>query len=127
MFYNDGFGMDENLRVKECPNCSNEEFSDKAEFCRICGTALFNVCEGEDIYDYNGDFNHHEDHRNLGNARFCEICGKPTFFLTHKFLKPFSEVKHPAADRFLAHNIPAVSGNTAQLLSDPDDDGELPF
>ncbi|MBO5571073.1 MAG: hypothetical protein J6A79_19425 [Clostridia bacterium] len=127
MFYNDGFEMDENFRVKECPKCGNEEFSDEAGFCRICGTALFNACAGEDIYDYNGDFNHHEDHKNPGNARFCEICGKPTFFFSEKFLKPFTEIKHPSTERFLSRGIPVVTGSTAQLLSDPDDDGELPF
>lgn len=120
MFYNDGFGMDENMRVKECPYCGNEEFSDKAEFCRICGTQLFNICEGEDIFDYNGNYSHHEDHKNLGNARFCEVCGKPTFFYRRKLLKPFTEIKELSIERFPFYSIHAVTRNTAQML-DPDD------
>ena len=51
MIYKDGYPMDSNLRVTACPLCGNEEFSDDAEFCRICGTVLYNNCEGQRIYD----------------------------------------------------------------------------
>ena len=127
MIYNDGFEMDDNLRVRECPNCGNEQFSERADFCRICGTSLFNTCEGTDVFDDYGNFDHHEEHNNPGNARYCELCGKPTAFFKNGFLKPFKEVKGASVQRFLGHTIELVSGNTAKVLDDPDDDGELPF
>ena len=40
MRYTDGFELDENYRVKICPRCENEEFSDDAIYCRICGAML---------------------------------------------------------------------------------------
>ena len=104
MKYNDGFTMDENLRVTECPNCGNEEFSENADYCRICGTSLYNVCDGEDIYNYRGEFDYHENHRNQGNARFCEKCGKPTAFYHSKFLKPYTEVKEQYVEQYLREN-----------------------
>lgn len=89
MFYNDGVEIDENVRVILCPKCKNEEFSVKADFCRICGTGLYNKCEGE--WDsYNNCF---DQHNNPGNARFCEICGKPTLFFKQGFLKKWEEAQ----------------------------------
>ena len=32
MIYNDGFSMDENLRVTQCPKCGNEQFSEDASW-----------------------------------------------------------------------------------------------
>ena len=29
MIYNDGFQMDDNLRVTKCPKCGNEQFDDE--------------------------------------------------------------------------------------------------
>ena len=128
MIYNDGFTMDENIRVTKCPQCSNEEFSSEAAFCRICGSPLYNSCEGEDIFDYSGNFDHREIHNNPGNARFCETCGKPTSFFKLKYLKPFNEFQSDSVSRFLeqdtssATNSIAVTTNTPALEED-----ELPF
>ena len=122
MKYNDGFLMDENLRVTVCPKCGNEEFSERANFCRICGTSLYNFCDGEDIYDYDGNFDHHEEHRNCGNARFCEKCGKPTAFLNAKYLRPYTEVKGEYVKQYMQDNPNAFSHSTESF-----DDEELPF
>ena len=83
MFYNDGVEIDRKGRVLICPNCKNEEFSDKADFCRVCGTSLYNKCAGE--WDDSAEY--YEVHNNPGNARFCETCGKPTLFYELGFLK----------------------------------------
>lgn len=126
MIYNDGFSMDKNLRVNQCPKCGNEQFSEDAEFCRICGVSLFNYCEGEDIFDYNGNFDHTETHKNCGNARFCEKCGKPTIFFNQKFLFPYDEVKEEYVEHFLKSNPTAISGNTVMVLAGSDEDSDDP-
>jgi hypothetical protein len=79
------------MRVVKCPLCGNEEFSVTAVHCRICGTMLFNLCEGEWDYPSRRCYNRHI---NPGNARFCEECGKPTYFNSEKFLEPWEKVKY---------------------------------
>lgn len=98
MIYNDGYPMNEDLRVLRCPKCKNEEMGEDAEYCRICGSPLFNLCEGEEIYDFNGNYEGLEQHKNFGNARFCEKCGKPTTYLKLKFLVPFNEFQQTNDD-----------------------------
>lgn len=92
MIYNDGVGVDENLRFVKCPKCGNEEYSADAKFCRICGFSAFNECEGSPEYDSFGNVVDFNVHKNVGNARYCEYCGKPTALLTEKLLRPYTEV-----------------------------------
>lgn len=86
MKYNDGVQMNDNMRVVICPKCRNEEYGDDAKYCRICGQMLFNECRGG---DYNGGA---YEHRNPGNARFCELCGAETRFFQDGLLKPWVTV-----------------------------------
>ncbi len=123
MIYNDGLPMDENLRVTQCPKCGNEEFSRDADFCRICGTSLYNVCDGEDIYDYHGNYEGHENHKNLGNARFCEKCGKPTYFFNSGFLLPFDQVRDQLTVKYL-QEVPGAIAEEDPFSNDYD---EMPF
>ena len=81
MFY-EKIELGSTLRVIECPKCKNEEFGKDADFCRICGSHLHNKCEGE----WNDRDEYVVQHDNPGNARFCETCGKPTYFFTNGFL-----------------------------------------
>jgi len=128
MIYDDGYPMDENLRVTQCPKCRNEQFASEAEFCRICGTLLYNPCEGEDIYDYNGNFDHHEEHRNFGNARFCEKCGKSTLFYKERFLLPYDEVRNEHIEQFQKSNPPAISSEVDLAFAGTTDEMEsIPF
>lgn len=124
MIYDDGFPMDENLRVTQCPKCGNEQFSKDAEHCRICGTSLFNFCEGEDIFDYNGNFDYHDVHKNCGNARFCEKCGRPTCFFQQKFLFPYDELRDEHVERFLKARPSTISGNTVMVLAGSDEEND---
>lgn len=87
MIYKDGYQMDENLRVIKCPVCGNKEFSDDAEYCRICGTRLYNYCEGY----YDGFAQENICHKNPGNARYCETCGSPTYFFKEGLLEPWDK------------------------------------
>lgn len=91
MIYNDGFETDENLRFVKCPRCGNEEFSSDAKFCRICGLPVFNECEGSQEFDSFGNVTSFY-HRNPGNARYCEQCGKPTMLYKETLLKPYKDV-----------------------------------
>ena len=76
-----GVELDDNLRVVECPVCKNTEFSSDVEYCRICGTLLFNRCVGIVPHD------------NPGNARYCETCGEKTYFLKAAILEPWHKVE----------------------------------
>ena len=91
LIYGDGVKLDENMRVLKCPRCDNEEFNEKADFCKICGSKVYNYCLGEIIYDYNGNIEDTHYHKNDSNARFCETCGRETVFFENKFLKPWKE------------------------------------
>lgn len=74
-----------------------------------------------------------EQHKNAGNARFCEKCGQPTHFFKAKILKPFNEVREAFVGEYLQVNPFAIRagqaltvGNTSASVSE-DNDGELPF
>ena len=116
MIYNDGFQMDDNLRVTKCPKCENEQFDNNAEYCRICGTPLFNICEGQDERDTFGNFIERTYHKNYGNSRFCERCGEPTRYFKLKFLRPYNEVEEEYKKQY----------SEFDSLNDSDSD-ELPF
>lgn len=117
MIYTDGFQMNKNDQVVICPKCKNEEFSTHSEFCRICGTRVYNKCEGE-WSDYNQEL---YQHNCPGNARFCEICGKPTYFATEGYLKPWNDVQ----DNFEDTSFDFPEEEPIQVDSTEDD--ELPF
>lgn len=141
MQYNDGVEYDEeSLRVKKCPVCNNEEFSEEAEFCRICGTNLYNKCEGEEQDSgFSGIF-YNNQHSNPSNARFCEICGKPTYFLLQNILTDYKSYLQKTDAQFekdmaLAKQVKASapveeSYNSFESLpfeNDVAEDDELPF
>lgn len=81
LYYKDGVEFDkQTYKVKICPRCHNEEFSEDAEHCRICSLYLFNNCEGYLDEDEWGNQALVEQHANPSNARFCETCGRITAF-----------------------------------------------
>lgn len=84
--YNDGVDYDpQTMRVKICPRCGNTQFSENAYYCRICGTDLYNYCDGSA-----GE----GQHVNPSNARFCETCGAPTYF-GKNILPSYKNYKEP--------------------------------
>lgn len=98
MIYN-GFETDNNLRFVSCPRCGNVEFSDKAAFCKICGLPVYNECGGEIAgADPYGNIIRVDVHRCLGNARYCEICGRATMLFSQKLLKPYNEILSQGLD-----------------------------
>lgn len=97
MIYNDGYKTDNDLRFLSCPKCGNEEYSQNAQYCRICGLSAYNECEGSPEQDNFGNVIDFHVHRNVGNARYCEFCGQPTMLFKEKLLKPYTEVQAVAA------------------------------
>lgn len=91
MQYNDGFSVDDNLKFIKCPVCENEEFSDDAEHCRICGFDVYNYCAGCRVEDVNGNYLGIERHKNKGNARYCETCGEETVVFKARLLAPYTQ------------------------------------
>ena len=89
MIYDDGFSIDDDRRFTTCPKCGNEEYSENAEYCRICGFDRYNYCEGTRREDEFGEFLVVERHKNCGNARFCEICGARTVLYSEDILVPY--------------------------------------
>ena len=114
MTYQDGVAYDkETMRVKICPVCKNEEFSNDAEFCRICGTGLYNRCEGITTKD---SANRHM-HINPSNARFCETCGKETYFYKTGILGSYKQYQGGCL------SVDSEPSHTSDFITDE----ELPF
>ena len=132
MLYNDGVKMDDNMRVTFCPKCNNEQFSSDVQFCRICGFLVYNWCEGEATYDTYGNYEETIKHKNPGNARFCETCGKPTVFLQERVLLPYDEIQEEYVEGFLKLNPDAFGNGNLLVVGDTSstnkvDDDDLPF
>lgn len=88
----EGIETDQDKQVIKCPKCSNETYSEGAKFCKICGTSLFNLCEGTPIYDSFGSVVDYIFHINDGNARYCTECGSKTLFYKQDFLKDWKDI-----------------------------------
>lgn len=119
MRYTDGVDYDsKTMRVKICPRCQNEEFDEEASFCKICGLALINYCEGVERNDDTYGEKYYEDqHPNPSNARFCEKCGKPTTFFKERVLVDFERYQRQEA----------TQDDPDYMTIPGDDDMDLPF
>ena len=69
-------------RVKVCPACRNEEFSENARFCRICGIPAFNACADESC-----------GRACSPGACFCAACGSETVYARRGLLPGWKEVR----------------------------------
>lgn len=87
LYYPEPNPMDSYRRVKFCPKCNNQIKAGSGEKCSVCGTYIFNFCssyfEGNAVEC---------SYANPGNCRFCEICGKPTYYYTQGFLRPWNDI-----------------------------------
>lgn len=100
--YKDGVKYDgDTFRVLICPKCENEEFSQDATYCRICGLNLFNLCPGKPQISDMGDEYRDEQHRNPSNARFCETCGEKTLYFDSGILSDYETYKKETANSTL--------------------------
>lgn len=122
MKYTDGVEYDsETMKIKKCPLCGNEEFSNNSFYCRICGTDLFNNCIGDEDTDMNGFPVIYNQHANPSNARFCEVCGKETMFFRKGILRSYQKYQEDEEEEA---QIDAMMA--AQYQGDPDAD-DIPF
>ena len=75
---------DETGRVLKCPACANEEFSETARFCRICGTPAVNTCAGG--FDVCG-------RACSPGASYCPACGSETEYARRGILPGWNTVR----------------------------------
>lgn len=85
----------ENGKLKECPNCKNEETDIEGNFCQICGENLVNRC----INDECGN-----SEILPSNARYCPYCGNRSSFFHNNLLKAWNYNETNSSNLFM--NIP---------------------
>ena len=134
MKYGDGVNYDHKTnRVKICPKCFNTEFSENAAYCRICGTHLYNLCIGDPATDgYPDDPERVNQHANPSNARYCEICGKPTEFFVKGILPKYEDYQMKVAEDEVQMGIcdnvdEALQGMRKDTTVEPTPEEEMPF
>ncbi len=128
--YNDGVPFDENtMRIEQCPRCHNRVFGKNAQFCRICGLDLYNRCDGME-QDLNGNWYENPEamHYNPSNARYCETCGRPTFFYTQKILCDYKDFKPDEApdDEDGSEDLLRQNGVYEEIAAAPESEGYIP-
>lgn len=130
--YNDGVPYDEDtLRIEQCPRCHNQQFSPNALYCRICGMDLYNRCDGMEEDSYGNWYpNEQARHKNPSNARFCETCGRPTFFFDQNILCDYTkfEPEGTGSDDTAEVDDSWLTGSTVyqEIAAAPESEGYLP-
>lgn len=85
-YYPEVIKLDKYKNVIECPSCKSSGRHTNGDRCKVCGTYVFNYCS-----DYLNKSTDDCTNANPGNSRFCEMCGKPTYFSLKGFLGPWYE------------------------------------
>lgn len=96
----------ENGKLKQCPECENEETEIVGEYCQICGSSIVNHCTNDDC----------SEDLLPTNARYCPQCGFKSTFFSMGILKAWDYKEY---DGFM--NIPDEI-----VRSEPIDE-DLPF
>lgn len=79
-------------KLKQCPNCDNEETDIEGDYCQICGNSLVNRCINDNCPSCQ-----HDDIL-PSNARYCPICGNRSTFYNNNMLsdwRQFLEEQNP--------------------------------
>ena len=84
--YPEEIKMDRYKRVLSCPACHSDKSAAHGDRCGICKTYIFNFCTS-----YLDEDRDECSYANSGNSRFCEICGRPTYYYQKKLLRPWRE------------------------------------
>ena len=82
---------DETGRVSLCPVCRNEEFSESARYCRICGLPLRNACAGDSRCGRTA----------APGAAYCAFCGSETIYARRGLLPDWKEVREDYIRRLI--------------------------
>ena len=85
----------ENGKLKECPNCGNEDTDIEGYFCQTCGQNLINKCLDDECQN---------SEMLPSNARYCPICGTRSSFYEDGLLKAWNYNKATFSEGFM--NIP---------------------
>jgi ribosomal protein L37E len=81
--------VDQKKRFLVCPRCGNKNFSDDANYCKMCGLYLYNSCTRTEV---ESDSPSECGMINPGDARYCEYCGSPTRLLELGLLMTWEEL-----------------------------------
>lgn len=81
--------MRDDRRFEICPRCGNTEIAIYANFCKICGLYLYNICGEPPVFSHDNELGC----INAEDARFCEYCGKETLLSRLGILKPWDSGK----------------------------------
>lgn len=87
----------DNGKLKQCPNCDNEETDIDGNYCQICSTYLVNECMNENCINYENVL--------PSNARHCPICGTDSLFYSNNILKIWNHHPIPTMENSFI-NIP---------------------
>jgi hypothetical protein len=88
IYYPEDIRMDKYKRTIMCPQCHRDCSHVTGDSCS-CGTSIFNLCS-------------ECNYANLGNARYCEICGQTTEYYAKGFLLPWQEALNEQKDAVMA-------------------------
>lgn len=89
IIYPTNIQMDRYKRVLSCPVCRTGRFNSSGDRCDRCGTYIFNYC-----ISYFDDNSNECSFANVGNSRFCEMCGKPSYYNEKGLLQPWYETNN---------------------------------
>jgi hypothetical protein len=78
--------MDRYKRVLTCPVCHTDKNIASGDRCGRCGTYIFNYCSS-----YFDECQEDCSFANSANSRFCEMCGKPTYYYEKNLLRAWHE------------------------------------
>ncbi len=81
--YSEAFQMDKYKRVLQCPLCGSKQLL--GDRCSTCSTYILNYCT--DFFIEAGECSY----SNPGNCRYCEMCGKETYFYKRGLLSSWDE------------------------------------
>lgn len=110
MKYNNIYELNQRGRATVCPQCQNEDISDDADYCEICGASLINRCTNPECKAIGS-----------GKARFCKKCGSETEFGKNGYLKPWNyETDEIEIDELsegeIEINIDELEGHTENMV-----------
>ena len=86
IYYPDEYPIDSFKRALVCPKCHRDIRHGTGDRCPFCGTCIFNFCSG--FFDPGGSVC---SCANPGYARYCEVCGRPTYYQEINCLKDWQD------------------------------------
>ena len=85
-FYPQIIKLDIFKRVLSCPVCNSTSVI-AGDRCGGCGTYIFNYCISYSEYSITDNCYF----ANMGNSRYCEMCGKPTYYYRLGLLRSWDD------------------------------------